>query len=140
MSIPRSAQCGIHADSDLRQPGPLPPVPAGARRFALSSSRLRGSLPSGANRQPHGPWKLTSGGHSVDRRAREAGAAGTAAWSCALLLGLTACAGRETVKSSYVGTASMSTDQVRQLLMQQGYTRVTSLHENGRDWIGNAKK
>lgn len=65
---------------------------------------------------------------------------GIAVWSSLALLGLTACAGHETVKSRYVGTASMSTDQVRRLLNDQGYTQVTGLHENGPDWIGNAKK
>jgi len=59
--------------------------------------------------------------------------------SCLSLLALAACAGHETVKSSYVGTASMSRDQVRELLRQNGYTDVTGLHENGRDWVGAAK-
>jgi hypothetical protein len=34
----------------------------------------------------------------------------------------------------------MSMDQVTQLLNQQGYTDITGLHENGRDWIGEGQK
>lgn len=60
--------------------------------------------------------------------------------ACSAVLALAACAGHETVKSSYVGTASMSTDQVTQLLTQQGYTGITGLHENGQHWLGEAKK
>lgn len=60
--------------------------------------------------------------------------------SCAALLALAACAGHETVKSSYVGTASMTKGQVHQLLVRQGYTEITGLHENGRDWIGEAEE
>ena len=60
--------------------------------------------------------------------------------SCAALLVLAACVGHETVKSSYVGTASMSMDQVTQLLTQQGYSGITGLHENGQDWIGEGQK
>jgi hypothetical protein len=56
------------------------------------------------------------------------------------ILMLAGCAGHETVKSSYVGTASMNSDQVTDLLTQQGYTGITGLHENGRDWIGQADK
>jgi hypothetical protein len=59
---------------------------------------------------------------------------------CVALLVLSACAGREAVKSSYVGTASMDENQVTQLLNQQGYTDVTNLHKNGPDWIGSASK
>jgi hypothetical protein len=56
------------------------------------------------------------------------------------LLVLAACAGREDVKSSYVGTASMNEDQVTQLLTQQNFTGITGLHKNGRDWVGEAQK
>jgi len=59
---------------------------------------------------------------------------------CVALLAISACAGREDVKSSYVGTASMNENQVTQLLNRQGYTDVTDLHENGPDWIGSANK
>jgi hypothetical protein len=58
----------------------------------------------------------------------------------ALLVLLSGCAAHETVKSGYVGTATMNEDQVTQLLNQQGYTEVTNLHENGQDWIGSANK
>ena len=58
--------------------------------------------------------------------------------SCLLLLG--ACGGHEEVKSSYIGTASMTQEQVAQLLAQQNYTDVTGLHKNGRDWVGEAQK
>jgi hypothetical protein len=59
--------------------------------------------------------------------------------TCSLVL-VSACAGREDVKSGYVGTASMSEDQVTELLTQQNYTLVTGLHKNGRDWVGQAEK
>jgi hypothetical protein len=59
---------------------------------------------------------------------------------CSALVTLTACSGREQVKSGYVGTSSMDQDQVMQLLNQQGYTDVTNLHKNGPDWIGAATK
>ena len=62
----------------------------------------------------------------------------TILWSS--LLVLAACFGRENVKSSYVGTASMSEDQVMQLLAQNGFQDVTSLHKNGPDWVGSARK
>ncbi|HLK70765.1 MAG TPA: hypothetical protein VKT19_02345 [Steroidobacteraceae bacterium] len=60
--------------------------------------------------------------------------------ACLLMLGLTlaACAGRERVRSEYIGTASMNEDQITQLLYQQGYTSITDLHKNGNDWIGAA--
>lgn len=64
----------------------------------------------------------------------------TVACTWVALLVLAGCAGHETVKSSYLGTASMSTDQVTELLTQQGYTGITGLHENGQDWIGEAEK
>ena len=60
--------------------------------------------------------------------------------SCSAGLALAACSGRENVKSGYVGTASMNEDQVTQLLLQQNYTDITGLHENGRDWVGEAQK
>jgi uncharacterized protein YceK len=44
----------------------------------------------------------------------------------------------ENVKSAYAGTASMTTQQVEELLQNQGYTDVTDLHQNGNDWIGAA--
>lgn len=58
---------------------------------------------------------------------------------CSTLLVLAAC-DRENVKSSYMGTASMSEDQVTQLLAQNGYQAITSLHKNGHDWVGSATK
>ncbi|MEO7206382.1 MAG: hypothetical protein ABI145_06285 [Steroidobacteraceae bacterium] len=58
--------------------------------------------------------------------------------SCLIVLG--ACGGREEVKSSYIGTASMNQDQVTQLLTQQNFTEVTGLHKNGLDWVGEAQK
>jgi hypothetical protein len=60
--------------------------------------------------------------------------------SCSAAFALAACAGREDVKSGYVGTATMNEDQVTQLLLQQNYTDITGLHENGRDWVGEAQK
>lgn len=63
-----------------------------------------------------------------------------AACTCAALLMLAGCAGHETVKSSYLGTAAMTMDQVTQLLNQQGYTDISGLHENGRNWIGEGQK
>lgn len=59
--------------------------------------------------------------------------------STSCLLVLEACGG-ESVKSSYIGTATMNQDQVTQMLMQQNYTEITGLHQNGRDWVGNAQK
>lgn len=44
----------------------------------------------------------------------------------------------ENVRTAYAGPASMTGDQVRQLLHNQGYTHVTGLHQNGDDWIGAA--
>ena len=58
--------------------------------------------------------------------------------SCLLVLG--ACGGREVVKSSYIGTASMNQDQVTQLLAQQNFKEINGLHKNGRDWVGQAQK
>lgn len=60
--------------------------------------------------------------------------------SMSCLLMLEACGGRESVKSSYIGTASMNQEQVTQLLTQQSYTEITGLHQNGRDWVGEAQK
>ena len=61
---------------------------------------------------------------------------------CSVLLSsiLSACAGHEDVKSSYVGTASMDESQVMQLLNQNGYQEVTNLHKNGANWVGSAEK
>ena len=56
------------------------------------------------------------------------------------LLVLAACGGREDVKSSYIGTASMNQDQVTQLLAQHNFKEITGLHKNGRDWVGEAQK
>ena len=58
--------------------------------------------------------------------------------SCLLLL--EACGGREDVKSSYIGTASMNQEEVTQLLNQQNFKEITGLHKNGRDWVGEAQK
>jgi uncharacterized protein YceK len=44
----------------------------------------------------------------------------------------------ENVRTAYAGPASMSADQVRQLLHNQGYTNVSGLHQNGDDWVGAA--
>ena len=44
----------------------------------------------------------------------------------------------ENVRTAYAGTASMTSDQVRQLLHNQGYTDITDLHQNGDDWVGAA--
>jgi hypothetical protein len=44
----------------------------------------------------------------------------------------------ENVKTAYAGTASMTAQQVTQLLHNQGYTHVTNLHQNGDDWVGAA--
>jgi uncharacterized protein YceK len=44
----------------------------------------------------------------------------------------------ENVETSYAGTASMTTEQVEELLHNQGYTEITDLHQNGKDWIGAA--
>jgi hypothetical protein len=59
---------------------------------------------------------------------------------CSALLVITACAGHEEVKSGYVGTGSMSQDQVMQLLAQNGYQDIDGLHKNGEDWVGSANK
>lgn len=64
--------------------------------------------------------------------------AGAALLAC--LLTLSACSGREKVRSDYIGTASMDQDQVTQLLAQGGYQDITNLHKNGRDWVGSATK
>lgn len=53
---------------------------------------------------------------------------------------LAACGGREQVKSSYIGTASMDQDQVTQLLTQQNFKDISGLHKNGRNWVGQADK
>lgn len=44
----------------------------------------------------------------------------------------------ESVKTAYAGTASMTSQQVTQLLYNQGYTDVTGLHQNGDNWVGAA--
>lgn len=44
----------------------------------------------------------------------------------------------ENVRTAYAGPASMTADQVRQLLHNQGYTNVTGLHQNGDNWVGAA--
>lgn len=44
----------------------------------------------------------------------------------------------ENVRTAYAGPAAMTSDQVRQLLHNQGYTNVTDLHRNGDDWVGAA--
>jgi len=44
----------------------------------------------------------------------------------------------ENVRTAYAGTASMTEPQVTQLLHNQGYRNVTSLHQNGDDWVGAA--
>ena len=46
----------------------------------------------------------------------------------------------ESVKSGYVGPASLTQDQVTQILEQNGYTGVMGLHKNGEDWVGAAQK
>jgi len=56
------------------------------------------------------------------------------------MLATAACSGREAVRSGYVGTATMSEDQVTELLTQNGYQDVTNLHKNGQDWVGAANK
>ena len=58
--------------------------------------------------------------------------------SAAFLI-ISACA-HEDVKSGYVGPASLSQDQVAQLLGQNGYSEITGLHKNGQDWVGAAQK
>jgi hypothetical protein len=65
-------------------------------------------------------------------------AAGAVVFAC--LLALSACSGREKVRSDYIGTASMDQDQVTQLLTQSGYQDITNLHKNGRDWVGSGTK
>ncbi len=55
-------------------------------------------------------------------------------------LGACSMFGGEHVHSGYVGTASLSEDQVTQLLNEQGYTDITGLHKNGSDWVGSADK
>ena len=59
---------------------------------------------------------------------------------CSVLVTLVACVGRENVRSGYLGTASMNSDQVTQLLVQNGYEDITNLHKNGQDWVGSARK
>lgn len=44
----------------------------------------------------------------------------------------------ENVRTAYAGPASMTADQVEQLLHNQGYTNVTGLHRNGDNWVGAA--
>jgi uncharacterized protein YceK len=44
----------------------------------------------------------------------------------------------ESVRTAYAGPASMSADQVRELLHNKGYTNVSGLHQNGDDWVGEA--
>ena len=44
----------------------------------------------------------------------------------------------ENVQTAYAGTASMTADQVRQLLHTKGFTNVKDLHQNGDDWLGSA--
>lgn len=44
----------------------------------------------------------------------------------------------ENVKTAYAGTATMTSQQVTQLLYNQGYTNVTGLHQNGDNWVGAA--
>lgn len=62
----------------------------------------------------------------------------------ATLLGLGGCSlldrssSSENVRTAYAGPASMTSDQVMELLHNQGYTNVTGLHRNGDDWIGAA--
>ena len=54
------------------------------------------------------------------------------------LLGACSMFGGEKTEKSYVGPASLSQDQVTELLNQQGYSNVVGLHKNGNDWIGSA--
>lgn len=44
----------------------------------------------------------------------------------------------ENVRTAYAGTASMTAEQVTQLLHNQGYTNVMGLHQNGDNWVGAA--
>lgn len=44
----------------------------------------------------------------------------------------------ESVKTAYAGTASMTAEQVTQILHNQGYTDVMGLHQNGDNWVGAA--
>lgn len=44
----------------------------------------------------------------------------------------------ESVRTAYAGPASMTADQVTQLLHNQGYTHVKDLHRNGDNWVGSA--
>lgn len=44
----------------------------------------------------------------------------------------------ENVRTAYAGPATMTSDQVKQLLHNQGYHEITDLHQNGDDWIGAA--
>ena len=62
-----------------------------------------------------------------------------AALGASMFLVLAACA-HESVKSGYVGPASLSEDQVSQILQQQGYTGIVGLHKNDRNWVGSAEK
>lgn len=62
----------------------------------------------------------------------------------AALLGLGGCSlldrssSSENVRTAYAGPASMTADQVTQMLHNQGYRNVTGLHQNGDDWVGSA--
>lgn len=57
----------------------------------------------------------------------------------AALITLAGCSSsRENVRTAYAGTASMTPAQVGQLLHDEGYTDVTDLHQNGKDWVGAA--
>ena len=62
----------------------------------------------------------------------------------AALLALSGCSlldrssSSENVRTAYAGPASMTAQQVDQLLHNQGYHNVTGLHQNGDDWIGAA--
>lgn len=53
-------------------------------------------------------------------------------------LGACSMFGGEHVHSGYVGPASLSQDQVTQLLNEQGYTEINGLHKNVNDWVGSA--
>jgi hypothetical protein len=57
----------------------------------------------------------------------------------AAALALAACS-HEDVRSGYIGPASMTQDQVVQMLNQQGYTDIDGLHKNGQHWVGAAEK
>lgn len=59
---------------------------------------------------------------------------------CSSALAIAACASHEDVRTAYVGTSSMTQDQVQQLLTQNGFTEVSGLHKNGMDWVGSGYK